>query len=200
MTPMSTSAPVSSAASTVEGAGKHVPHRESDHDDEAFVYALYERWSSLVYTTAWRTLGDTFEAEDVTQQVFLAAWRGRSGYSAERGNHGAWLVGITRHKIADALTARTRRANVIAALQQRHDPAIGPRSTTQTQETLDRVLLQHELHLLPPVQREVLRMAFYSDLTHTQIAVRTGMPLGTVKSHARRGLMALRGRLEPVAD
>ncbi|MGW1225860.1 sigma-70 family RNA polymerase sigma factor [Streptomyces sp. NPDC001478] len=163
-------------------------------DEEAFV-AIFRRWGSLVHTMATRSLGDTHEAEDVTQQVFVGAWRGRSGFRPERGTLGAWLVGITRRKIVDALAARTRRLSLIESAGQDVTPArlVQP----APDEVLDRVLLMEALSRLPRAQREVLRMAFYEDLTQAQIAERTGVPLGTVKSHTRRGLHRLRTAVEP---
>ncbi|MER7964111.1 sigma-70 family RNA polymerase sigma factor [Streptomyces ardesiacus] len=164
-------------------------------DEEAFA-AIYRRWGSLVHTMATRSLGDTHEAEDVTQQVFVGAWRGRRGFRPERGPLGAWLVGITRRKIVDALAARTRRLSLIESAGQDVTPARLVRPAPD--EVLDRVLLVEALSRLPQAQREVLCMAFYEDLTQTQIAERTGVPLGTVKSHARRGLHRLRTAVDPV--
>ncbi|GAA2529503.1 sigma-70 family RNA polymerase sigma factor [Streptomyces levis] len=166
-------------------------------DEEAFA-AIYRRWGSLVHTMATRLLGDTHEAEDVTQQVFIGAWRGRAGFRPERGPLGAWLVGITRRKIVDALAARTRRLTLVdsAAQEADHDPG---HADSAPDRVLDRVLLVDALSRLPRPQREVLCMAFYEDLTQAQIAARTGLPLGTVKSHARRGLHRLRMVIEQSA-
>ncbi|MGZ3119536.1 sigma-70 family RNA polymerase sigma factor [Streptomyces sp. H62] len=158
-------------------------------DDEAFA-AIYRHWGSLVHTMAARSLGDPHEAEDVTQQVFIGAWRGRQGFRPERGALGAWLVGITRRKIVDALAARTRRLTLAESVAR--DTAPDQPVEAAPEAVLDRVLLVDALSRLPRAQREVLCMAFYEDLTQVQIAERTGVPLGTVKSHARRGLHRLR--------
>ncbi|ULR55452.1 RNA polymerase sigma factor [Streptomyces deccanensis] len=162
--------------------------------DEGSLTAAYHRWGPLVLTLARRSLGDAREAEDVRQSVFLAAWRGRAGYAPERGPLGAWLVGITRRKIADALTARTRRAQLVAAAGARMTEApVHPDALPDA--VLDRVLIGREFTRIPAPQRLVLTLAFYDDLTQTQIAEVTGWPLGTVKSHARRGLLRLGHRL-----
>lgn len=164
--------------------------------DEECMAAVYRRWRPLVHALAGRSLGDEREAEDVTQQVFLAAWRGRGGYRPGPGGLGAWLTGITRHKVADALEARTRRARVVEAAarvcaQARPEPEPGP------ERAVERVLLLGELARLPSAQQRVMRLAFYADLTQSQIAEHTGLPLGTVKSHMRRALHVLRQSLEP---
>jgi len=153
--------------------------------DEACLAAAYDRWSALVRGTARRCLGDAKEAEDVTQLVFLGVWRGRHGYRPHLGTFPGWIMGIARHRIADALTARTRRTEVRPALPAPPDP----------DALLDRLLLRAELAKLPAAQRRALSLAFYEDLTQTQIAEHTGWPLGTVKSHIRRGLRGLRNGL-----
>ncbi|MFJ8109464.1 sigma-70 family RNA polymerase sigma factor [Streptomyces sp. NPDC096132] len=166
--------------------------------DEACLAAAYRRWSALVLTLARRSLGDAKEAEDVSQQVFLGVWRGRAGYRPERGSLGGWIVGITRRRIADSLAARTRRLHLVSAAGSvlvLDDP-----DRDRPEAALDRVLVRGELARLPAPQQRVLRLTFYEDLTQTQIAERTGWPLGTVKSHARRGMQRLRVRLEPAGE
>ncbi|MFI2780070.1 RNA polymerase sigma factor [Streptomyces sp. ALB3] len=163
-------------------------------DERAFA-AAYARWRPLVHTLARRSLGDAQEAEDVTQQVFLAVWLGRAGFRPERGPLGGWIVGIARRKIYDALAARARRARLVEAAARTLAVAPPRRTESPPEAALDRVLLTGELTGLPGPQGQVLRMAFYEDLTQVQIAERTGIPLGTVKSHARRGLHLLRHRI-----
>ncbi|MFE1878998.1 sigma-70 family RNA polymerase sigma factor [Streptomyces diastatochromogenes] len=182
----------------------HVEERCSDEElerslptgDDACLAAIHRRWSALVYGLARRSLGDAGEAEDVAQQVFLGVWRGRHGYRPERGPLAGWIVCITRRRIADALSARTRRAFLVTAAGS----TLALTGTTEPgpEAALDRLLVRHALAQLPAPQREVLRLAFYEDLTQTQIAARTGWPLGTVKSHTRRGLDRLRRLLGPV--
>ncbi|MFI1363700.1 RNA polymerase sigma factor [Streptomyces griseochromogenes] len=165
--------------------------------DDACLAAVHRRWSGLVYGMAHRCLGDAGEAEDVTQRVFIGVWRGRHRYRPERAPLACWIVGITRREIVDALSARTRRAALVAAAGSAL--ALAGTGEPGPERALDRVLVLRALAQLPAPQRKVLCLAFYEDLTHTQIAARTGWPLGTVKSHARRGLHRLRDALEQPA-
>ncbi|MEU3772560.1 sigma-70 family RNA polymerase sigma factor [Streptomyces sp. NPDC032472] len=166
--------------------------------EERSVEAVYRRWRPLVHALAQRALGDEREAEDVTQHVFLAAWRGRSRYRPGPGGFGAWLTGITRHKVADALRARARRAlaaDAAARIAAQAGGCPGPAPLPEAEQAVDRVLLLSELARLPSAQQQVLHLAFYADLTQAEIADRTGLPLGTVKSHMRRALGRLRRTL-----
>lgn len=164
--------------------------------DERALAEAYARWSPLVYTIAMRSLGDSSEAEDVTQKVFIAAWRGHASFEPSRSCLPAWLIGITRHTIADTHEARSRRRRV-------EEAALGEWTVVQPDESAgiaDRVMIRDELRRLGPVPQRVMRLAFYDDLTHTQIATSLGLPLGTVKSHIRRSLNTLRTRLEANDD
>ncbi len=160
--------------------------------EEAALAEAYSRWSALVHTLALRSLGDPRDAEDVTQKVFVAAWRGRTRYDPAKARLGAWLVGITRHCIADTHEARTRARRA----EEAHTAEQPAGQVVDTEELADRLMVSDELDRLDPVPRQVMKLAFYADLTHTQIADDLGLPLGTVKSHIRRSLARLRTRLE----
>ena len=165
-------------------------------DEQALAWA-YERWAGQVHGMAVRAFGPGPDAEDVTQQVFVSAWTGRNRYSPGQGPLPAWLVGICRHKIADtwARLARQRRSAEAAAADARAVPP-GATGNGLDAAVTDRVLLLGELDRLGQPQRGIIELAFFEDLTHAQIAARTGIPLGTVKSHIRRTLERLRDRLE----
>ena len=162
--------------------------------DAAALAAAYRSWGPLVYTLAMRSLGQVQDAEDVTQRVFIAAWRGRETFDPGRANLPAWLVGITRHQIADAHAARARTAALPMPSEGEGEPA------APEVELGDRVLIADELSRLSPQAQRVVRLAFYDDLTHQQIGERLGMPLGTVKSLIRRSLERMRQRLEVPDD
>jgi RNA polymerase sigma factor (sigma-70 family) len=162
-------------------------------DERALAWA-YERWGGLVHGLACRALGSGADAEDVTQQVFVSAWTGRGGYKPDRGPFAAWMVGICRHRIADAL-ARRRREQQLAEAAGRL-VAIAPRDARFDAEADSRVVLMDELSRIGQPQRTIMELAFFADLTHEQIADRLNLPLGTVKSHIRRTLGRLRERLE----
>lgn len=161
--------------------------------ETAAVRQVYDRWSPLIYTLAIRSLGDPTDAEDLTQHVFVEAWRTRDRFDPARGALPAWLVGITRHAIADALTRRTRqRDGVIAVAAQVTDTPV----PDAADEAVRSVLVADAIASLGEPQGTIVSLAFYEDLTHHQIAQLTGLPLGTVKSHIRRSLLRLRERWE----
>ncbi|MGY1841700.1 MULTISPECIES: RNA polymerase sigma factor [unclassified Modestobacter] len=165
--------------------------------DEQALALAYGRWAGTVHGMAVRAFGPGPDAEDVTQQVFISAWTGRAGYSPDQGPLPAWLVGVCRHKIADtwARRERQRRSAEAAITDAQRRPAGGPDDGLDA-VVADRVLLLGELNRIGQPQRTIIELAFYADLTHAQIADRTGLPLGTVKSHIRRTLERLRTRLE----
>ncbi|MFW3169751.1 RNA polymerase sigma factor [Geodermatophilus sp. CPCC 206100] len=172
-----------------------VGRRFAAGDEQALAWA-YERFAGQVHGMAVRAFGPGPDAEDVTQQVFVSAWTGRAGYRPDQGPLPAWLVGVCRHKIADAWARRDRQrraAEAAIAEAQAAPPPGGPQVDTAV---ADRVLLLGELDQIGQPQRGIIELAFFEDLTHAQIAARTGLPLGTVKSHIRRTLERLRTRLE----
>lgn len=159
---------------------------------EACLDECFRRWSPLVYTFAYRLLASHGEAEDVTQQVFVGAWRSRGSYRPEAGSLAGWLLGHARHRVADRQRGRARDSRILQAVAE----ATGPTDAGPTADAVvDRLLLSEQLASLPEPRGTVLRLAFYEDCTHAQIAERLDLPLGTVKSHARRGLLELRERL-----
>lgn len=168
--------------------------RLSGGDREALA-EMYRRWSPLVHTIALRSLGTREDAEDVVQQVFVAAWRGRETLRPDRGSPAAWLVGIAKHRIADVRTQRYRTHRNLQALATE---AVTEAAPPGDSDWAERLLLVHELERMGDPRATVLRMAFIEDRTQDEIARALDMPLGTVKSHVRRGLIELRDRLKEV--
>lgn len=164
--------------------------------DENALAAAYREFAPLVQTLALRSLPDRAAADDVTQEVFIRAWRSRNTFNPQVAGLPAWIVGITRNAITDAHSAAAREARkafAAAGAGMGDDAGTG----TEAAEMLaDRLLLDGELERLGEPQGSIMKLAFYEDLTHEQISRKLGLPLGTVKSHIRRSLAHLRSRLE----
>jgi RNA polymerase sigma-70 factor (ECF subfamily) len=161
--------------------------------DDAALQLAWQQFGTLIFTYCARALGDRSLAADCTQETFLGAWRSRHAFDPERGSLPGWLIGIARFKVLDVHRAAPRVPVPVAddqlgAEQAVHDP--------DSDVLSDRMLVAHALETLSPRARAVVELAFYSDLTQTQIAEKLGLPLGTVKSDMRRALQRLRAHLE----
>ena len=161
--------------------------------DEKALRTAYERHGAAVLYLAQRLLGNRADAEDVTQVTFVAAWSGRDTFDPQRGTMLGWLLGIARRKAIDRMRSVARDDRVTETVRAQAAPAEEPE---RPERIVDRLVVADELGRLPAEQRRTLELAFFDDLTHPQIAAVTGLPLGTVKSHIRRGLANLRRRWE----
>lgn len=155
--------------------------------------AVYDAHGKLVYSLCRRALGAD-AARDVTQEVFISAWKGRAQFDPERGNLAQWLVGITKRRIVDHLRAEGRH---VVRRADEDDGRIHAHSEPYVERLGDKILVADAMEQLPDRRRTVIHMAYLDDLTHQQIAEQTGLPLGTVKSDIRRGLERIRQHLEP---
>jgi len=155
---------------------------------------LYDEHGPAVYTFAKKTLGAE-KARDLTQEVFLSAWRARESYDPSKGSLGGWLMGITKNRLIDSYRKAGRRVDEAELSEPVQQRAAGTEHH-QFGQLADRMVLIAAMKTLPDRQREVLTMAFWGDHTQQQISEETGLPLGTVKSDMRRGLIRLRAELE----
>jgi RNA polymerase sigma factor (sigma-70 family) len=153
----------------------------------------WERFGPMVFTYCVRRLSDRDAASDCTQETFVGAWRSRDRFDPASGTLAGWLMGIARFKVLDAFRSASRTPSPI------EDPPDRPATTTEPADVLsDRVLVAHALDALPERARAVVELAFWSDLSQTEIAERLGVPLGTVKSDMRRGLTRMRDHLDTI--
>jgi RNA polymerase sigma-70 factor, ECF subfamily len=159
--------------------------------DENAMGLLYDRYSSVVYPVALRILRDTGAAEDVLQEVFMQLWRNPGLFDSSRGNLGPWLAVIARNRAIDALRKRRPEddiADVIVSVQ--------PDLAAEAERSRAMEKVRGMLGTMPASQRSALEMAYFEGLTHSEIAAKTGEPLGTVKTRIRTGLLALRNAFQ----
>jgi RNA polymerase sigma-70 factor (ECF subfamily) len=170
--------------------------------DQHALAALYDATSRTVYGLLLRILSDASAAEEVLLDVYEQVWRQAAQYSRERGTPLAWLTTIARSRAIDRLR-RGRRE------QQHTEPLEGVVATAYASGTsaLDDVMagevsavVRKALDSLAPEQREVIELAYYGGMSHSEIAAARGLPLGTVKTRTRLGLMRLREMLRPVYE
>lgn len=159
---------------------------------EADLEQAYRAHGSLVYGICRKAL-DEQAAKEVTQDVFLNAWRAREQFDPTRGTLAGWLVGITKRRIIDHLRSERRHAD---RRSDEQNDAVDHTAETDIVQAAERIVLVEALRQLPDRTRQIIELAYLRDLTHHDIAERTGVPLGTVKSDIRRGLVRIREHME----
>jgi RNA polymerase sigma-70 factor, ECF subfamily len=156
---------------------------------------LYDQYGAMSFSIAYRITGDRASAEDVVQEAFLGAWRNAARYADARGSVKTWLLSIVHHRAIDAI--RRRRPTSELPETEANIPAtlVMPDTWAEISASLDRDSVRAALDTLPAVQRNAIELAYFGGLTQTEIAQRTGVPLGTVKGRMRLGLDGLRAAM-----
>ena len=164
--------------------------------DADAVSDLYDRYSRLLYGLILRIVRDHSEAEEILQEVFVLVWNRGATYNALLGSPAAWLVGIARNRAIDRLRANSARGRVIESARLDTEPSASPEmdaSLAEQQRTVRRAL-----DAIPREQRDLIEDAYFLGFTHSELAERHRLPLGTVKTRIRTGLLALRERLSQI--
>ena len=170
--------------------------------DDAALAELFDRYSGMLLGLAHRILGNSSDAEEVLQEVFLQVWRQVGRYDSSRSALSTWLVLITRSRSIDRLRSRKVVDRTVSAASL-EDPSrhTSPRGVGDVLKQERRRRLGIELSKLPAEQRQVLELAFFDGLTQREIAAQTDTPLGTVKTRTLLAMKKLRGALaEEIGD
>jgi RNA polymerase sigma-70 factor (ECF subfamily) len=169
-------------------------------DDGAF-RELFSRYAAVATALALRLVRQAQVAEEIVQEAFLAVWRSPQRYDRSRGSVRAWLLGTVHHRAVDAVRreqSQRRRADRMASV----DPALVEDPSDEIVAAIDlprdRRVVRKALGELPDEQREVIERMYFEGLSQSQIAERTGLPLGTVKSRTLLAMRRLRARLEEI--
>lgn len=166
--------------------------------DAGALARLYDRYAGMLMGLAQRVLGDAADAEEILQEVFLQVWNQADRYDPARSSVSTWLVLITRSRAIDRLRSRrVAERTADAADREKGRDHTSPRGVGNVFRQERHLRLQQELARLPEEQRQVLEMAYYEGMTQSEIASRTSIPLGTVKT---RTLLAVRKLREALQD
>lgn len=175
--------------------------RKVAEGDQSALTALYDSTSRPVFGLILRVVTDRSIAEEVLLDVYTQVWRQASTYDAKRGAPLAWLMTIARTRGIDRLRSgkhEQQHKESLEALGEVTASTAGPEVDTVNSER--RELVCSAIETLSAEQREVIELAYYSGLSHSEIALKLGQPLGTVKTRMRLGMMKLRDLLRPILE
>ncbi len=160
-------------------------------NDQDAMGVLFKRYGGAVFSVALRILRDPSQAEDITQEILFQLWRSSESFVHGRGSLGAWLVVVARNRSIDALRRRKPTDSV-------EDVILASPQNLASEAERDVMIekVRSYMATLPPEQQKSIELAFFQGLSHTEIASKTGDPLGTVKTRIRLALLSLRKALE----
>ena len=198
----------STAAPTGDGASADAPNdasllRRMAEGDEQALGLFYDRWQPLVHGVVLRILRQRDDAEDVVEEAFWQAWRQAGRYETGRGSVQTWLLTIARSRALDSVRSLKRLREepiegesgaLVVHLAADGDPSM------DTEAAERRSIVIAALADLPTEQREALELGYFAGLSQTEIAERTGQPLGTIKTRMRLAMQKLRGRLQVLRE
>ncbi len=167
------------------------------HDDQA-LSDLYQQFSGLVYSIALRVVQNSTLAEEVTQDTFLKVWNQPTSWDPARGKFVSWLLTITRYTAIDRLRMERRRPMQNAL--ELDDMRVGMGGLMDDPSWQDGRVLRSLMDRLPEEQAQVIELAFFEGLSHTELAERLNLPLGTVKTRVRLGLQKLKTMWTEVSE
>lgn len=166
--------------------------------DQAALGALYDRHANLIFSIALNTLQDKSGAEEVTQDVFLRVWNKAESYDTARGQVNTWLCTIARYRAIDMVRSRKVRidSHTVDTEELGEQFLRDPSNVETTSDAnIEQQRVRAAVAKLPPEQREVLALAYFTGYTHQEIAEKLKIPLGTAKTRIRLALQKLRGLL-----
>jgi RNA polymerase sigma-70 factor (ECF subfamily) len=159
--------------------------------DQDAMAVIFKRYGGAVFSVALRILRDPSQAEDITQEILFQLWRSSEAFVHGRGSLGAWLVVVARNRSIDALRRRKPTDSV-------EDVVLASSQNLANEAERDVMIekVRSYMETLPLEQRKSIQLAFFEGMSHTEIAAKTGDPLGTVKTRIRLALLSLRKALE----
>jgi RNA polymerase sigma-70 factor (ECF subfamily) len=163
--------------------------------DTAALEALFDRYARAISGLGWKILGDGVGAEDLVQETFWRVWTRARSYDPRRGKVSSWLFGIGQHLAIDHLRRRRRQPEPAGedAGEARPDPEADVQQAAD--KSIERSIVRAAVESLPGDQRRVLELAYFQGLSRREIAEALDLPLGTVHTRARLGLLKLRAEL-----
>jgi RNA polymerase sigma-70 factor, ECF subfamily len=164
------------------------------HGDQDAFAEIYDVVAPMVFTTVSRVLRDPAMSEEVTQEVFVEVWTHAARFDPEKASVSTWAVTIARRRAIDRVRKEQSQRNRVEHLAQRR-PEVAPLTDEAAVTRMEGERVERAIAELPPDQREIIELAFIEGLSHSTIAERLGLPLGTVKGRVRGGLQRLSGAI-----